>query len=131
MHDGGAAMIRFRGIRIDRYRCSIAHGGAEILFSGAPQYRYRGLPSLRFRLACVLLLAGPKTKFELFDMIYGDDHDGGPLEYTRVIDVMICQLKKQFTAIGIDVRSDGLHTGRRYFAEPMRIDEAHHLEAAE
>jgi hypothetical protein len=118
-------MIRFRGIRIDRYRCSIAHGGAEILFSGFHK------PSRRFDLACILLLAGPKTKFELFDMIYGDDPDGGPLEYTRVIDVMICQLKKQFTAIGIDVRSDGLHTGRRYFAEPMRIDEAHHLEAAE
>jgi hypothetical protein len=133
MHDGGAAMIRFRGIRIDRYRCSIAHGGAEILFSGAPQYRYRGLPSLRFRLACALLLAGPKTKSELFDLLYGADLDGGPLEYTRIIDVMICLVKKEFAAIGIDLRSEPArgHNRRMYFAEPMRIDEAHYLEAAE
>jgi hypothetical protein len=133
MHDGGARMIRWRGITIDRYRCSIAHGGAEILFSGAPQYRYRGLPSLRFRLACALLLAGPKTKLQLFDLLYGADIDGGPLEDRGVIDVMICRVKKEFARIGIDLRSESArgHNGRMYFAEPFAIGEAHYLEAAE
>jgi hypothetical protein len=115
-------MIRFRGIRIDRYRCSIAHGGAEILFSRHTR---------KFDLACALLLAGPKTKAELFDLIYGNSPDGGPLGHVRTIDVMICMLKKQFTAIGINLRFDGFYCGRMYFAEPLGISEVHYLEAAE
>lgn len=117
-------MIRFDGITINRHprRRYIAHGGAEIHF--APR-RY----AFKFKLACALLLAGPKTKRELFDLLYRDDPDGGPLD-PKIIDVMIFHLKPRFASIGIEIRCEGAYP-KRYFAAPVENNDIVYLEAAE
>lgn len=119
-------MIRFADITIDRHRRCIARGGMTIFFDGR-----RTEPPMIFRLACILLLAGPKNKQELVDLLYADDKSGGPLWAMKSIDVRICDLKKRFAAIGIELRSEYIAGWRRYFAEPAGICDARYLEAAE
>lgn len=118
-------MIRFDGITIDRKRHTIARIGIAMQF--VPR---RNRPSHIFYLACTLLLAGPKTKKELFDMLYHDDPEGGPLD-PKIINVLLHQIKRRFTPLGIEVRREGTtYTFMRYFAVPVETCEAY-LEAAE
>lgn len=117
-------MIRVDGITIDRKRRRIEHGGASIQFC-----RWKRRACL-FRLACALLLAGPKNKRELSVLLYGHEAEGGPLTYVESVDVMSHTLKKRFATIGIELRSIPAPGARRYYAEPRAID-YQYQEAAE
>jgi DNA-binding response OmpR family regulator len=112
-------MIRWQGITIDRRRRAITHNGDSIYLS--PHF---------FRLACALLLAGPMTKPNLFDLVYDEVEDGGPLSGVKIIDVMVCQIKPKLGAVGLKMCTDGERNwwNKRYWAEPI-LAEA--LEAAE
>jgi hypothetical protein len=113
-------MIRFQDITIDRSKRTIARNGVTMRFT-----------PLFFRFACVLLLAGPMTKPALFDLLYDDREDGGPLGGLKMIDVLLCQIKPKLAALSLTLCSDGERYWwhKRYWAAPLSLPEA--LEAAE
>lgn len=117
-------MIRWRGVTIDRDKRTIANNGRRLQF--ATQKR-----AVRFDFAAALLLAGPLSKEALFDLVFDGREDGGPLYGKHVIDVMLCQLRPKFSAIGIKITADlpPWFSGRRYWAKPIKRVEL--MEAAE
>lgn len=101
-------MIRYRGIMIDRERRLIAHGGAVMTF-----------PRVRYRLVEALICAGPKTRRELFHLVYGDRADGGPTSGVNIIEVSICQLMPLVEHLGLTIVRSRM--GRTQWIEPMAI----------
>ena len=101
-------MIRWQGIAIDRSKRMIAHDGDAIHLSG-----------LRFRLASALLLGGPMSKETLFDLLYDDREDGGPLGGRELISVLLSQIKSRLARIGLELHADGPYGRRLYWAEPI------------
>ena len=101
-------MIHFQGIAIDRLKRTIAHDGNAIHLSG-----------LRFRLVSALLLGGPISKETLFDLLYDDREDGGPLSGRELISVLLSQIKSRLARIGLELHADGSYHCRRYWAEPI------------
>jgi hypothetical protein len=126
-------MIHFDGITIDRGRAierrsridSIACGG-QLKFK-----RIRGRRSYKFRLACALLLAGPKTAHELVAVLYGRKRDGGPLSAYNMTSVRLYWLQRELASIGIQVRHEPLSWPRRYFAQAAPPAAIEYREAAE
>ena len=113
-------MIRFQGIAIDRPKRTIAHDGNAIHLSG-----------LRFRLASALLLGGPMSKETLFDLLYDDREDGGPLGGRELISVLLSQIKSRLARIGLELHADGPYRCRRYWAEPINRKEGDAIERGE
>jgi hypothetical protein len=116
-------MIRFQDITIDRLKRTIVRNGDYIQFS-----------PVRFRFACALLLGGPMTKPALFDLLYDDREDGGPLGGTQLIAIRLSQIKTPLACLGIVVCADGKYGERcgwhkRYWAAPVALPQA--SEAAE
>jgi hypothetical protein len=101
-------MIRFNGIAVYRRTRTILHAGQHLR-----------LPPMMFRLACTLLLARPKTAVELFDLVYADDPEGGPL-HMGTIRVTLRHLEPRLAAIGIELRREG--SPRRYSATPAKLE---------
>ena len=113
-------MIRWRGITIDRSKRTIARDGNAIHLSG-----------LRFRLASALLLGGPMSKEILFDLLYDDREDGGPLGGIALISVLLSQNKFRLARIGLELHTDGPNGRRRYWAEPINRKEGDAIERRE
>jgi hypothetical protein len=111
-------MIRFQDIIIDRSKRTIARNDIVVHFS--PIY---------FRLVCALILDQPRFKTALFDLLYDDREDGGPDSGAEIISVMLTQAKPKLARLGLELRWDGAHARRRYWAEPISLSEA--SEAAE
>src|SRR5215470_702696 len=88
-------MIRHNGIRIDRKNRVISHRGAIVL------------PRKQFSVACHLILAGPITRLELFDMLYRDDPEGGPLNDLNTASVWMTYLRPRLGLIGLEIVADG------------------------
>ena len=107
-------MIRWQGVTIDRSKRTIAHDGDAIHLSG-----------LRFQLACALLLGGPMCREALFDLLYDDDDEGGPLSGLNIIDVLFCQIKPKLASLGLKLCADGERYWwhKRYWAEPINQKE--------
>jgi len=118
--NAGAEMIRWHDIIIDRPRRMIYRNGVVIEF-----------PPAQFQLACALILAGPMTKGALFDLLYDDREDGGPVGNT--IDVGFCQLKPRFARLGLMLCANGqpYWWHKRYWAEPINRKEGDAIERRE
>jgi hypothetical protein len=100
-------MIRHNGITIDRKWQRVEHRG-----------KARRFGACKFRLLCAMLLAGPKNADELFEIVYGDDPDGGPLTGRDIIDQHIHGLKEQISDIGLELHSSRHHARLRYWLAP-------------
>lgn len=44
----------------------------------------------------------PVSRADVFNDLWGDDAEGGPLEGEKVIEVQLCQIRRELRAIGID-----------------------------
>ena len=99
-------MIRWRDIIIDRPRRMIYRNGVVIEF-----------PPAQFQLACALILAGPMTKGALFDLLYDDREDGGPVG--NIIAVLFCQIRPKLARLDLKLCADGERYWwhKRYWAE--------------
>ena len=67
------------------------------------------------------------TSLSLFEMLYGDDPDGGPLSTRNIISVYVCQLNHRLVPLGQKIVSEGRvgpHIYARYRIEnvPARAD---------
>lgn len=98
-------MIRWGDVRIDRQKRTIARGDVTIAFS--PK---------QFQLACALILDRPNVKTALFDILYAEDEDGGPLGGIRSLDVFLCYLRRGLAPLGIELIAHGSCYYRRYSA---------------
>lgn len=90
-------MIRHNDITIDLARGSIEHRGASIFFRKGC---YRG------QLARRLILGGRFTADELFEFIYGQEEDGGPVYGSKAILVMLNHINMELVKIGLKVYSE-------------------------
>lgn len=108
-------MIRFGTVTIDRKRKVISNGMRQHQFGDCNNGNHA---FATFELLQHLLLAGGKTSRELFDLIYGNDPNGGPLGWWTVINVLICQ-RLQKTGIleklGMDLRAEKCNGLKRYW----------------
>ena len=104
-------MIRHNGIEIDRKARTIANGEFAWRFN---TNRFQGggfCGDNRFRLVEHLILNGGATSDDLFDLLYAHDPDGGPINGTNAIQVMLSQLVKVYAGLGMKLRRER-HNGR-------------------
>lgn len=106
-------MIRWRDLTLDRKRCSLAGAGTVVR-----------LTRREYQIVEALICGAPKTTAELFDLIYRDDENGGPLSGVAVIGVYLCNVRRKLSPLGLVLgRSRETFCGRkRYWLEPGRVD---------
>lgn len=69
----------------------------------------------KFDVFCRLSLGEPATYQELFDDLFGDDPEGGPLEGTKYMMVVLCQLqRKVIDPLGLTVYREHCCRDRGY-----------------
>jgi hypothetical protein len=92
-------MIKFKGIEINRQRRTISHRGRTHSFCDTRN-------SIAFNMAIFFLLAGGASKEMVFQHLYEDDPNGGPLRGEECINVMLHQLnKRHLRALDLEIRS--------------------------
>jgi hypothetical protein len=89
-------MIRWNGFEIDRKNLTIRRDDRIIRFNR------RNGRSHKFDLLCHMMLGGPQTYVELFDRLYSDDPDGGPLDL-HVTCIHAHQLRAKLNILGVAV----------------------------
>jgi hypothetical protein len=102
-------LIRWRDVVVDRSRRMIGHRGEFVRFAG------RGA----FRFVETLVLAEPRTRAELFEIVYRDAEDGGPLEGVKLIDLMLHNYRPRLARIGLCIRKEKSARGMLYWVEPI------------
>jgi len=71
------------------------------------------------------------SKETLFDLLYDDREDGGPLSGRELISVLLWQIKSRLARIGLELHADGPYGRRRYWAEPIQPKEGDAIERRE
>jgi hypothetical protein len=100
-------MIRYRGVEIDRKNRTISNRGVTIKFG-----------KYSFELLSALLLAIPKTKYEITDIVYRNNVDGGPLSGAETIEVLMCQRRSDIKRLNLAMLRSGPVGFRHYSLEP-------------
>lgn len=90
-------MIRHNGIEIDRVRQIIHHGNLKRRFSRA---RIGGHAPVMFKMWEALIL-GDCTREQLFNLLYGDCPEGGPVNGYNILNVRVSAQQKAFAAMGL------------------------------
>lgn len=104
-------MIRHNEIEIDNERRTIKHRGALVRFN----------QNRSFSLLKHLILSGHKNIDELFDLVYNEPEDGGPLSGTNGISVLLTQNKKYYEQLDLVLSKErGAHAATRYWLEPKK-----------
>lgn len=122
-------MIKYNGVEISYKHQSISYKGKTIKFQSHKRV-------LRFKLLCTLLLSTqPLTRAELFNTIYHDDPNGGPLSDVNCISTMLIQLIPLIKSLGLELSIEGPYTMRVYYikllpeplppAIPLTIEPSH------
>lgn len=88
-------MIRHNGIEIDRKEQMIRHAGREKWFSRG---RNAGREPVMFRM-WEAMIVGSINRNNLFDLLYSDDPDGGPVAGPWIIHVRLHQWKNDYGKI--------------------------------
>lgn len=101
-------MLHKNGIRINPVLKSVSHRGNTVVFE---QRRGR---SIRFDAACRLILGEPATLKELFETLFDDAEDGGPIGGIAAAGVIAAHLKKRLAKIDLKVHTN-LHAGGTTF----------------
>lgn len=103
-------VIRTDGIEIDMARKTISHRGHREQFNRP----------LSFAMTCHLIL-GFFNKEEIFDLLYGHRHDGGPEMGENHIATMFAQKRAMFARLGLQFdKVRGRHYHTRYRLVPKR-----------
>lgn len=89
-------MIRYRGITIDRETMTIRHAGHTAQFVRPDQ-------RVKFGIMKLLILSNGIGAKKLFDLIYGDDPDGGPLEGPHVMHIKFKQWAATFAVLNLQL----------------------------
>jgi len=110
-------MIRYKNLTIDMKNRVVVHDGWSCEFSRNP-CNPRVRPDVRFKLVCVLLLAGPQPREKLMDLVYSGDVEGGPLTGWLVLGSMLSQLKPVFTRLGLSLHRERRSGNCYYWLEP-------------
>lgn len=110
-------MIRHNDITIDSKRCVITHRDAQVFFK-SPECRSRYEPYVQYRLLCHLILGGPQSADELYELIYGGREDGGPNQGRHIICVHFCHMKERLAALSLELRKFRDCGVLRYWVEP-------------
>jgi hypothetical protein len=100
---GQARMIRWNGLEIDRKRRTVRRGETIV------QMYVNRRTCLKFNVLCALMLAGPVSASRIFDLLYENDEDGGPLSGHHIITTCMCQLRPVYTALSLKLCKDGTH----------------------
>lgn len=112
-------MIRVDDMILDRARQTLTRNGESIHFfkvqTSTPKRRF----NLKYRIVECLVLSR-KTAQELFDLLYGDDPDGGPDGGLSMIAVRMSQLKASLAGLGLKVHSQKNGGIRRYWIAPIQ-----------
>ena len=109
-------MIRCKGIEIDRANAVITHGIAKVHFGG--RWREGVLRGKKFMLVQHLILSGGVTKKQLFDLFYGDDPDGGPLDGFHIFDIYMSQIKSYIVRLHLHMHKEKRGGETYYRLEP-------------
>jgi len=140
-------MIRIGPLEIDRKNFTVRRGNTVLVFApngGRPPKRprrrvfvdgeYVEIPKLScwvrtgaeslvsFRLLCHLLLAGPRTCEELFELIYADCESGGPLAGSHVIHIFMHRLKSACRELSLELQKSRRAGRHAYAIVPREID---------
>lgn len=87
-------VIRYNGITIDREKRTVSHNKKSYTFSCVRRRKV----DVTFRLLLHLVCGPGLSVTELFNLIYADDPDGGPLEGPHILLVNLNQLEKRVLA---------------------------------
>ena len=88
-------MIRHNGIEIDRKAQIIRHRGKQKFFD---RRWLGGSKPTAFRLWEALII-GDCNRPQLFELLYGDDADGGPEQGLNILNVKVALCRRQFAAL--------------------------------
>jgi hypothetical protein len=88
-------MIRYGSITIDRAQHAIWHGRHF--------HQFTMQATARFPLLCALILCKPQNRDELFELVYKNRADGGPILEGKHIEVLIAQLKPIFEKLHLQL----------------------------
>ncbi len=98
-------MIRFNDIEIDRKTKSISRNGVRVFWGD--QCAPSRTCGVSFRIAQHLLLSGGMSLGEMFDRVYEDHDEGGPLTGPKQVAVMMCQsVGPRLQGMGLEIRSE-------------------------
>jgi hypothetical protein len=92
-------MIRHNGITLDRKNQTIYHRGRKRVLH---QINPGGFRPVAYKLWEALIL-GPLDRATLFDRMYGEREDGGPLDGIKIVDIRISQWKYAFKLLGLQI----------------------------
>lgn len=94
-------VIRYNGITIDREKRTISHGEQSYTFLG----KRRG-SDVSFPMLCHMVLGPGLSVHEMFDLIYREDPDGGPIEGPHMLLVTLNQMEKKcLKKLGLEWRA--------------------------
>ena len=107
-------MIRIGDIEIDRANVIIRHRGVDVpLRNGGSYYR-------RKELLFHMILGGPQSLVALFEVVYGDDPEGGPEAGLAVNRIMFKQLEPMLAVAGLQIAGEGRYRrSQLYRIEPI------------
>jgi hypothetical protein len=117
-------MVRYNGIEIDMRNRIISHAGIKYFTVGRQ----------RFKVMCALVLAGPISMLSIFELLYSEDLDGGPIQGVKQIAAFVNQLQPACKALQLEIHVCKLGgitcyelvpsgtplNGRRYYATDLR-----------
>jgi hypothetical protein len=101
-------VIRYSDVVIDRTRLTIGIGAYTYKFTnsnGPIVYRKKD-SSVAFETITYLLLNGHSTRQQLFDLIYGHDKEGGPIDGADIFSVHFHNWKHIFDALHLELRRE-------------------------
>lgn len=93
-------MIRFGDVVISRSTLTIRNGKRS--------YRWHGTKRrCEFRIMEAMLLSGGMTKKQIFDVVYGDDADGGPMVGYSIVSIKLASrsMKDKLRRLNMEVRT--------------------------
>jgi len=102
-------MIRFGDITVCR--------DSRTIMNGVRQYRWQNNTRrlIQFKFMQHLILGGGLTLGQLFDLLYGDDPDGGPDKGIELIRVMLCHMAASLKALDLRLLKENRGGQKHYY----------------
>jgi hypothetical protein len=114
-------MIRWNGLEIDAKAGEMRRGGKTVRFVSRGQHVYDA--TLAFRIIRDLVLTPrPRSRLDLFTMLYEDDPEGGPLD-THVVQVTLSRMRGKLNRLGLVLHSTRGYPRRYWLVDKFQDPE--------
>lgn len=110
-------MIRFNDWTFDRKTMTVTHGDRSHAFVDRPDALVRRFRiNRRYATMEHIVLSGERaTRDSLWELLYSDHEDGGPIGGTKIFDVMFSQMRPALKTLGVRLVQDK-RAGVRYLS---------------